>query len=268
MSAVYFHSPSGEARLRGAERAYAGGVTRDLTLALLDVPPGLHRDEDKAAWMKLIRPACYLTSMGLIHPDRWWESLRSYLVADGELHHINGKRADFFRIAVNTAAAIGNEPLRFLAKLHAQCELHCWVDGPHREWLAGVIERGRRIGLYRADMGWEDVAALLRANSTEPVVLSYSVCRQFPNPDLVIEEAGDEAWEEAVERWYEQPKEAQWAQAMERLKAAPESGLQIEPPLDDTYGDELTAFDVLAALEVAKGDPGLRAPRSPSESIP
>ncbi|GAA4304598.1 hypothetical protein GCM10023178_11830 [Actinomadura luteofluorescens] len=37
--------------------------------------------------------------------------------------------------------------MRFLARLHAQCELHGYVEGPNRAWLADVIDQGPAAGV-------------------------------------------------------------------------------------------------------------------------
>jgi hypothetical protein len=46
--------------------------------------------------------------------------------------------------------------VRFLARLHGQCEVHGWVAGKNRAWLADIIETGRETAILRDDMGWRE----------------------------------------------------------------------------------------------------------------
>ena len=86
-----------------------------------------------------------------------------------------------FDLQLNTVLAFGSDPACLFARLDGQCELHAYVEAPHRAWLAAVIEAGRASGLYRVGAGWEDVVALLRSRDDEPVVTSYSVTESFPS---------------------------------------------------------------------------------------
>lgn len=102
-------------------------------------------------------------------------------------------------LEMNTALAAGSDPVRLAAKIDSWCEAHCWVDGPDRAWMAGLIETGLDQGLYRhglrirkADdrpaawraLGWTDVVDLLRASDQGEVVLSYSHGDDFPNEQI------------------------------------------------------------------------------------
>ncbi|WP_239404534.1 hypothetical protein [Frankia sp. Cj3] len=85
-------------------------------------------------------------------------------------------------VNMNTALVAGSDPIRLAAKINGWCEAHCWVAEPDRAWMAGVIDAGRKAGLYRSAMGWENVQAMLRTADDGPVVLSYTVTESFPNP--------------------------------------------------------------------------------------
>jgi hypothetical protein len=129
------------------------------------------------------------------------------------------------------------------------------------DWLAGIIDEGLDFGVYRRGMwyvnrvhdeltegpraeqpdakfvsqGWEDVLTHLRSHDDEPVVLSYSVCDQFPNANealdylppwpegvphsydaLTYEQQAehDRLWKE----WYDLPSERQWELGMAGLR--------------------------------------------------
>jgi hypothetical protein len=177
MSRIYFHSQHGVAEVLGSERAYLGGLANDMALAVLD--PHLDRRE---RLLPLVPSGHYLHATG--GDDRqWWErGFRTWFRVgwDGAGLVVDGTAHDPFGIALNTLVAMGNEVLRFCARVHGYCEIHGWVDDSERNWLAGVIDRGREENILREGVGWESVTAFLRETSG-PVVMSYSVCEGFPN---------------------------------------------------------------------------------------
>lgn len=92
-------------------------------------------------------------------------------------------------LAANTALKLSGEPMQLFARLHAQCELNAWVAGKNRAWMAGVIEDGLELGLYRDGMGWEKVVDLLRKSKRGSVVTEYSVTDSFNwNKDKLSED--------------------------------------------------------------------------------
>ena len=131
---------------------------------------------------------------------------------------------DLFEMSLNTAMAIGSDPVRFCARVHGQCEIHGYVEGPNRAWLAEIIDEGLRTKILRHETqgygeGWEDVAKLLRARDDCPVVTEYSVTGSFPQMP--------ESWRERedCDEWYEIPEEARWETALRELR---ESGGWLE----------------------------------------
>jgi hypothetical protein len=232
MSRVYFHSPSGEAELRGSERAYAGSLCHDLLVLAMgagDAFIGGERDP----LVTLVPPGHYLHALQREHFRR---SFRTWLHVGNE--PFAGVDISPFVAALNTAAVLGSDTMRLLARVHGQCEVHGWVDGPHRVWLAELIVDGREDHVLRDDMGWEGVATLLRARDDEPVVMSYSVCRQFPNWQAAGWETKDEG-----EDWYALPAGERWARAMAGLRAL--DGLELEPnSLALVYSPGLNGFDL------------------------
>jgi hypothetical protein len=162
------------------------------------------------------------------------------------------------------------EPVQLAARLHAQCEIHAWVDGPNRAWLADIIDEGVETGIMRPhpDMddiektGWQAVTTLLRRTDSEPVVTSYSVCEQFPNsyastylppwPEGVTEE-----WDALTEKqqreretlsdaWYDLPGGEQWRMGMEWLRVQ-RGGLELEPEgfYDFGFGNGFSWLDLI-----------------------
>lgn len=260
MSRVYFQSPSGDAALLGSERAWAGSLVSDLSTGL--VSPFVGDQVDRM--LELVPAGHYLHAVDRNTPGwlpRWLSSFHTAWRVDLRLHW-DGHDFDAWTVGLNTALVVGNDPIRFLARLHAQCEIHTWVDGPHRAWLAGIIAAGRELGFYRPDAGWEAVVELLRSRDDEPVVLSYSVTDTFPNsgssdymppwPEGVPEQwdaltdAQKQERRDASEAWYGLDYDERWASGMRWLRE--QSGLQMTPEDWPTFrfGHELSAFDLIA----------------------
>lgn len=263
MSRIYFHSEHGTAEVRGWERAHMGVLSTDLLKASLILHGGASR---KPTILRAIPLGEYVHAIDGYALERDLDVWLSVAIDHEFL--IDGHRADVFTVALNTALALGNDVVKLCARLHGQCEIHCYVEGPHRAWLAGIIEQGRKIGLLRKDSGWEDVITLLRSRADEPVVCSYSVCEQFPNYGIVRREgvwtAPRVAWdadfnerplepgeegEEDTDAWYDKPKDEQWQLALIALRQqASARHLELTPDGWDTYYFEqgLTGFDVQA----------------------
>ena len=223
MSRVYFHHESGDAaELRGSERAYAGGVCSDLFCATMMVDRYM-RKEDLAKYLRIFPAEHYLHQMT---PDM--RSIETALRVGQE----------FFAPSLNTALVMGSDAVKLLARLHGQCEIHAYVEGEDRAWLAGIITRGRETGVLRDDMGWEAVATFLVAAADAPIVTSYSVCEQFPNPYAA-------KWKKGPDAWYELPRAKQWKLALATLRA--QRGCRMQPSDWQTFYfmDGTTAFDLL-----------------------
>lgn len=237
MSRLYFHSPSGDAQLKGSERRWLAGLVNDLAVGTL----GLHHPDRVDRLLSFAAPEHYITK----HADRYPNGMAlgtAYRLAflnddpfSPALIQHRGRRVDPFCLALNTAMQLGNEQIRLAARLHAQCEVHAWVEGPNRAWLADVMERGVREGVYRkrvayrdggraepqwSDQGWDDVIGLLRSRDDEPVVTSSSVTDQFPNPGPHATEYGD--------GWYELDDADCWRIGMDWLRQAP-GQLELRP---------------------------------------
>ena len=235
MSHIYFHTPTATAEIRGSERVYMDWFMDGLTLAILDP----ERNAEKLR--PIIPQPSYLTSSRYATAESWADGFTTWFrVGSQKLLLPGGEITNRFTLSLNTAYKLGGDPLKFFARLHGQCEIHCYVEGPNRRWLADIVEDGLAIGLYRADMGWPDLIAFLKQSDTEPVVCSYSVCDSFPNRSIA--EIDDEPW-------YAITDDDRWQAAMSRLRETP-SGLEIKPDNWQTFyfNDGLTAFDLLNRL--------------------
>lgn len=171
---------------------------------------------------------------------------------------------NIWHLNLNTAIAAGSTPIQLAAHIHARCELHCFIEGSHRWWVADVIEEGLTIGMYRQGMGWDSVQELLTETSDGPVVLSYSITESFPgvhvtdwvpDPTVVPEDYSLEEWEikdpeekeeASWDQWYGLPDEQKWDLAIAGLRAKRPWALLSPETIDEPFGDGLTVYDVLA----------------------
>lgn len=119
-------------------------------------------------------------------------------VSSSKVYLPDGSEHDGWTIGLNTLAAVASESVKLLARIHAQCELHCWFSEDHREWfkdqLAAAIEADLLDAEYRAPLiEW-------LGNARGPIVLSYSVCDEFPSPAMLEKFQGGECAYEAFEQ--------------------------------------------------------------------
>jgi hypothetical protein len=274
MSRVYFHSPSGTAELWGGERAWLGSLVSDLTAGVMKL------DYQGERIRELIQPGHYLHGEHYQGHDRylaWHNSVELNLsTAIGDFLAWNGRDIGTFSLVLNTACAVGGDAVKLAARIHGQCEIHCYVEGVDRMWLAAIIGQGLAAGVFRRNTGyphrtesWEHVQKFLRDRDDEPVVMSYSVTDSFPGPyvagwlppvDWRPEDVSAAEWEAldgderagrrsegTYEAWSELTDAEHWQIGMDALRAA-SGGLRIDPAewTAFRFGHELTMFDLLA----------------------
>lgn len=200
-------------------------------------------------------------------------ALKTAMRVDGVEMHVFGVQLHSRNVDLNTALVAGSDPVALAAKIHGWCESHAWVEGAGRAWLADIIDHGLDTGLYRRDMGWErprlcddgpGVVPLLRSRSDEPVVMSYSVCDDFPNastgdwmppwPEGVSKDwdalsaEQQQAREGRGEAWYELSSERQWEISMAGLRDdLPWARLSPETLREVTFGHPVTVYDLISA---------------------
>lgn len=246
MSLITFNSLSGDAHVRGPERFQFGAYVASSLLVALRLDREIRTDLDREWALRIAR---LIPSMGLAHPDRV-AYLPVYLrnCDQREFFDLGDRdRIDLFSLALNTLIATGSDPMILAARIHGQCEIHCYVEGPNRKWLAEIVERGRAFGIYRAEAGWDSVARLLRLENDKPVILSHSVSDDFPNLRLT-EKSGIWARPEGDEdgnSWYDLSPEEQWDYSLIGLRK--ENRLELKP--DDWTGywfgeSQVTAYHV------------------------
>lgn len=319
MSRVYFHSPSGTAELRGSERAHLGFVAAgparaawgfdrhtdmeqlaEICAMIPEVPDGeygsnyLHNYLREAQAENARNRSLYEHwTPGRTHPstsygaqERFRSSLELKLLSSmsSTAFEVAGHRFEADNVTLNTALVAGSRPIQLAAKIHGWCEVHAWVGGPDREWLAEVIDEGLAAGIYRrgiwysdrpdgpkdqwSSQGWEEVATHLRSRDDEPCVMSYSVGSGFPNSGVT--DWSDAVWPDGVEHrwevydtltseqkqaiddrgdaWYELPADEQWTRAMDGLRERrPWAQLTPDNLAETTFRPGVTVYDLLAA---------------------
>lgn len=260
MSRIYFHNVTDTAQVSGSERAYAGGLSTDYLVMALSIDRYIKADDPV---MSLFPPDVARSAPfhgSLAEAIRVWMVVRGMEESEG-LRHPDGRKLEIFQTALNTMLVSGTDPIKLLARLHGQCELHAYVEGHNRAWLAEIIERGRSDSILRANQGWESVVTLLRLANDTPVVTSYSVTNQWPNPyglDDCPSPPDDDDWEayEAyTEAFYQLPSEQRWDKAMPGLRQLGDGNLEMRPDQwqwpDYTFGAGESGYSLLAAVYAA-----------------
>ena len=225
MSRIYFHSEHGDAELMGSERAWLSWIARgparaywgldgsneyERAVEIMEMAERTERHDylfnmlEKAKAEKAANDRLWASHQaGGVWPNTGYEAQRQFvgavqtaLAVHGFPLRVAGVGLNTSNLELNTALAMGGRPLALAAKIHGWCEIHAWVDGPDRDWLAGIMGAGLESGMYRRGLwhetaagaerkwwsqGWESVIELLRSRDDGPVVMSYSVCDSFPN---------------------------------------------------------------------------------------
>lgn len=236
MSRIYFHSLEGDGIISGRERAKFKLLIDNIAYAVFDISTV---DNIKN----------HVADQFLIEEHNEYEfrkKFRLWLNTNySEIFLIGYKKIDPFEIILNTAYILGSDPIKLAARIHGQCEIHCFVEGKNRKWFADLISNGIKRHIYSEDVGWENVLKFLESCDSNPVVLSYSVCEQFPNP-VIANFKGDVDFD----GFYDLSFEDQWDKSMVGLRE--EHGLEIKPEnWDDFYfGKGLTGFDIIKSNRI------------------
>lgn len=229
MSSIAFHSKDKTVRVGGRERAMMGKLVNDAMDMATNIHGRFYSERDEHPLRPFI--AGYFSNY---HGRQWTEcaSMAFNGIMDDAFATIEGVRYGLWQVSLNSALVLG-DAMWLTARLHGQCEIHAWVDGPNRKWLASVIERGLDTGIFREETqgyeGWRKVIEMLLADDSGPVVTSYSVCESFPNahvagwkPTEIVD--GEADWD----AWYNIPQDQRWDMAMEALRKA-EGCLELKP---------------------------------------
>jgi hypothetical protein len=249
VSRINWRSKHGHVEIMGWERHGIGGVVEDLACAFL---PSVFAEEELRV---RLNPAHHLASSD-VPPGRLTQWAATSIKVGSNpalLADHDGTPLSNFPLLLNTALVVGSDPICLLARVHGQCELHCYVEGPNRAWMADLIDQGRAAGVYRAGAGWEELAELLRARDDEPVIADYSVTDSFPHCpkswDAPIGEDGEPDWD----AWYDLPEQERWALALADVRSEPVRGLELRPDgLRHPFGHGRTLLDLFMVAPRAK----------------
>jgi len=180
--------------------------------------------------------------------------------------HVDGEPIDLFTAKLNTALRYGSDVMKLAARLHGQSELHCWVAGKNRAWLADIMENAPttvfRVNTETGESYWKPIIDALRETDEGDAVFSYSVSSGFPLvqydkkflaslKEIEDEEDYDEG--EARYLWNEKPLEERWENTIEVFKEETESQmLELTPDNWDSYyfGQGADALSILEKLGV------------------
>ena len=162
---------------------------------------------------------------------------------------VDARPIESFEVSLNSALAIGNDVIRLMARLHGQCEIHCWVEGKNRSWLASIIRQGLTTEILHQKVGWQEVASFLDSRDDCPVVCSYSVCEYFPNRFILPEghrllSLNDD---DAFDEFDALSNKDKWSICMEGLRSSNDC-LELTPEYWEgfRFGSRLSIFDIRA----------------------
>ena len=223
MASICFHTLDSDAQLKASERRALQRLCVELFLGKLDLSSDSPRYPHP---LRRALPANHYTQQ--YHETQWVEAMELLIRADsGELKLVvpSGRRTSLEEIILNTALDAGDDTLKLAARVDGQCEIHGFVEGRNRQWLAVIIENSLNRGLFNEGAGWEDVVRLLTSPCDGAVVLSASCCESFPNQGTA-EEGG---WKGHESAWDRLKNKTRWNRAVKGLRTQEERG----------YGKEL-----------------------------
>jgi hypothetical protein len=174
-----------------------------------------------------------------------------------------GQEIDAWCLALNTSLAVGSDPIRLSAKIHATCEIHGFFAGSDRRWLADIIEEGLEEGVFRKEMrypkdrlnpegetelvsmGWTELVEQLRESLQFPVVMSFTVTDGFPDPPKSWRPhlKGGDRWEQ----WSSLDDRKRFDLALvEVVEARGNKPISPETLRKYRFGHELSLLDLMA----------------------
>lgn len=252
MSRINFHSLEKTVEVTGSDRAHFNGLVSEMFAGLLN----LRSNADLISPLIPSRHYMYQTSPNSMALDNWASQIETSISVGMLDLELDGNQLSSYALSLNTAQRYGGDALKLAARIHAQSELHGWVDGPNRAWLATIIEQAPTT-IFR-DKAWSEVVKLLRSTAEGEVVMSYSVGDLFPNfsyssnhinwESSMAEEEELEV-ETLEEEWYSKSDEDKWKESMTYLKSVP-GKLEIKPDdwVDYTYSHGLDALSLLEIM--------------------
>jgi hypothetical protein len=284
MSRIYFHSPSGDAELRGSERAWLASLANGLAEAAWDldrshgyeraveilalapeVPDRGHGENylhtslrkaqeqearNAAAWAQLPAGQRFPTTTDYAPQQQLVSSLRTALRVQGIDLEVAGHRLRSADVDRNTALVAGSDPVRLAAKIDGWCECHCWVEGSNRAWMADIIDDGLRAGLYRRGLWYADGPNAPKDRwSDQGWGEVLTLLRSRDDEPVVLSYSVCDPFPYAFisDDQTDTSAEEKWLIAMDELRAdRPWARLAPETLAEVTFGPPVTVYDLFA----------------------
>lgn len=201
MSRIVFNAQKREAEVHGTERYRFAEHICNISFAPLKVHAKEYANE--LSVLRQILTVEYdgsVESLGSYHERQKYQSYQSSHrkfsevfelfwrveeVSTRGIRVVTDELRQLFIIKLDTAYQLGSDVIKLMARIHGQCEMHGWVSGSNRAWLASIIQTGLKQKLFTADCGWQQVIELLLESDTSEVVMSHTVTDDFPNIHLV-----------------------------------------------------------------------------------
>lgn len=247
MSWISFHFPDDTSiRVDGREATHFEVLTEDYARASLGLVYGLSGwstlREDLAPFLNPEGPLAEFIPQTDVRDNRFDKALGYRLNTIGfsgtALFAWKGVEINTRQLLLNTVLATGSDPLRLAVKIKWQHEIHGYLMGFHRKWMADLIEEGLEEHLYHRDLGWEELVAKLREVNDGPVVTSSSKTDPFPNPHAA-------GWQGTPGEWEILSDDKRWTLAVKGLKAPGRNRPWSPKDLRYRFGHELSLLDLL-----------------------
>jgi hypothetical protein len=265
MSRIYFHSKGfDEAEVSGSERAHMDIFTSDLAISTLRPYLIDSCGNMKYPILKHLKDPNYFNSFIDNHNEFkniFEVSFRSS-VGGGMTFLYKEQEISSIALGLNTAMVLGNDAVKLMARIHAQCENHTYVKPENFEWISKIITQGLNLKIYRQNNGWEELIELLKV-AKEPIITSYSVADYFPNSTIanhnIICECNENDFCECDDSWEKLTHDEQWDKSWENLEK--NTGfLELKPDDWNTFffNAELTTLDIIELIDNSVNNPPLK----------
>ena len=242
MGRILFHTKQRTLRGFQGERHFLANYCTELTTSLL---PDYVTVDDPIH--NVINPSSYLT--GLRREGRFADFLKTAVSVSSGTHDspliYRGKPVDCFLLRLNTAIQLGGEAMLFAARIHGQSEVYGYIERENRAWFAEWIERLLEMKFLRPLHGWEEITEFFKESDDGPVVMSYSVCRSFPNCVITGFVAEDDTEYVGLEDYEATPPDECWELGMKAIRDADDARLEIKPGDRFLFGEGITMLDIL-----------------------
>lgn len=216
------------ADIHPAERVYIKTLLDRFAAAPLrsDLPVAQRR----ARYERLIPAHHYLT--GIANDYQWWTAFTAVLAEHAEQTLLTPIPTTPIELMLNTALVAGSTPIEFIARFHAICELHGFVEADDRVWLSEIILLGLTTGILSAQAGWEAVVSLLVDGPGGAVAMESSAGH------LVMADTS-----------HRLPLSERWHQALDGLRAAGDRRISPDTFGSAGWGAGWSMFDLEAWLD-------------------